>query len=121
DANVRFIFQMAEEDVYVPGADKMVELGCMEGVSEVYALHNNAMQETGCIDLGTGIMSSWGTAWTLDVYGVSTHASAPQNGLDAIREVGRILDYMDYIVAKKTSPFSPAVLSCGVIKGGTVS
>ncbi|MBD2811257.1 amidohydrolase [Xenorhabdus sp. Vera] len=121
DANVRFIFQMAEEDVYVPGADKMVELGCMEGVSEVYALHNNAMQETGRIDLGTGIMSSWGTAWTLDVYGVSAHASAPQNGLDAIREVGRILDYMDYIVAKKTSPFSPAVLSCGVIKGGTVS
>ncbi|NHW59919.1 amidohydrolase, partial [Escherichia coli] len=30
-SNVRFIFQMAEEDMRVPGAEKMVELGCMEG------------------------------------------------------------------------------------------
>ena len=35
--NVRFIFQMAEEDMRVPGAEKMVELGCMKGVDEVYA------------------------------------------------------------------------------------
>ncbi len=33
---------MAEEDIRVPGAYKMVELGCMEGVDEVYALHNDA-------------------------------------------------------------------------------
>ena len=36
--NVRVIFQMAEEDMRVPGAEKMVELGCMKGVDEIYAL-----------------------------------------------------------------------------------
>lgn len=40
--NVRFVFQMAEEDMRVPGADKMVEMGCMDGVDEVYGLHNDA-------------------------------------------------------------------------------
>ncbi|MGL4735470.1 MAG: M20/M25/M40 family metallo-hydrolase [Enterovibrio sp.] len=39
--NVRFIFQMAEEDMRVPGAAKMVELGCMEKVDEIYACHRS--------------------------------------------------------------------------------
>lgn len=119
-ANVRFIFQMAEEDMRIPGADKMVELGCMEGVNEVYALHNNGAQDTGHISFNAGVMSSWGSTWTLDVHGVSAHGSTPQKGLDAIRETCRIIDYLDYIVAKKTDPFSPAVFSCGMIKGGTI-
>ncbi|MDX7986063.1 amidohydrolase [Xenorhabdus sp. 12] len=119
-ANVRFIFQMAEEDMRVPGADKMVELGCMEGVDEVYALHNNGAQDTGHISFNTGIMTSWGSTWTLDVHGISAHGSTPQKGLDAIRETCRIIDYMDYIVAKKTDPSSPAVFSCGMVQGGTI-
>ncbi|HIE4219304.1 TPA: M20 metallopeptidase family protein [Proteus mirabilis] len=119
-ANVRFIFQMAEEDMRVPGADKMVELGCMEGVDETYALHNDAAIETGCVRFNDGVMSSYGSAWTLDVYGVSAHGSTPHKGLDAIREATRLIDYMDYVVAKKTDPFSPAVFGCGMINGGTI-
>lgn len=118
--NVRFVFQMAEEDMRVPGADKMVEMGCMDGVDEVYGLHNDAAIETGCIRFNAGVMSSYGSAWTLDVHGVSAHGSTPHKGLDAIREATRIIDYMDYIVAKKTDPFSPAVFGCGMINGGTI-
>ncbi|MBN6360015.1 MULTISPECIES: M20 metallopeptidase family protein [Providencia] len=118
--NVRFIFQMAEEDMRIPGANKMVEMGCMEGVDEVYGLHNDAAFETGYIKFNSGVMSSYGSAWTLDVHGVSAHGSTPHKGLDAIREATRIIDYMDYIVAKKTDPFSPAVFGCGMINGGTI-
>lgn len=118
--NVRFIFQMAEEDMRVPGAEKMVELGCMKGVDEVYALHNDAAMETGTIKFNNGVMSSWGSAWTLDVHGISAHGSTPHKGLDAIREAVRIIEDMDYIVAKRTSPFSPAVFGCGMINGGTI-
>lgn len=118
--NVRFIFQMAEEDMRVPGAEKMVELGCMKGVDEVYALHNDGAMETGTIKFNHGVMSSWGSAWTLDVHGISAHGSTPHKGLDAIREAVRIIEDMDYIVAKRTSPFSPAVFGCGMINGGTI-
>ncbi|MGL6177437.1 MAG: M20 metallopeptidase family protein, partial [Vibrionaceae bacterium] len=118
--NVRFIFQMAEEDMRVPGAEKMVELGCMENVDEIYALHNDAASETGTIRFNSGVMSSWGSAWTLDVHGISAHGSTPHKGLDAIREAVRIIEDMDYIVAKRTSPFSPAVFGCGMINGGTI-
>lgn len=44
----------------------------------------------------------------------------PHKGLDAIREAVRIIEDMDYIVAKRTSPFSPAVFGCGMINGGTI-
>ena len=118
--NVRFIFQVAEEDMRVPGAEKMVELGCMKGVDEVYALHNDGAMETGTIKFNQGVMSSWGSAWTLDVHGISAHGSPPHKGLDAIREAVRIIEDMDYIVAKRTSPFSPAVFGCGMINGGTI-
>lgn len=118
--NVRFIFQMAEEDMRVPGASKMVELGCMEGVAEVYALHNDAALEYGFVKINNGIMSSYGSAWTLDVHGVSAHGSTPQKGLDAIREASRIIMDMDYVVAKRTNPFSPAVFGCGMFNGGSI-
>lgn len=118
--NVRFIFQMAEEDMRVPGASKMVELGCMNGIQEVYALHNDANLECGTVNINNGIMSSYGSAWTLDIQGISAHGSTPQKGLDAIREGARIIAEMDYIVAKKTSPFSPAVFGCGMFNGGTI-
>lgn len=118
--NLRFIFQMAEEDMRVPGASKMVELGCMEGISQVYALHNDANLECGTVNINNGVMSSYGSAWTLEIRGISAHGSTPQKGLDAIREGARIIEDMDYIVAKKTSPFSPAVFGCGMFNGGTI-
>jgi amidohydrolase len=118
--NIRFIFQMAEEDMSVPGACKMVELGCMKGVHQVYALHNDANLECGTVHINDGIISSYGSAWTLNIKGISAHGSTPQMGLDAIREGSRIIADMDYVVAKKTSPFSPAVFSCGMFNGGTI-
>lgn len=119
--NVRFIFQMAEEDIRVPGAYKMVELGCMDGISEVYALHNDASLEWGRININDNIMSSYGSAWTLDIQGKSAHGSTPHLGLDAVREGMRLVTEMDYLVAKTVNPFRPAVFGCGVFNGGTVA
>lgn len=118
--NIRFIFQMAEEDMRVLGANKMVDLGCMDGVSEVYALHNDAALECGSVKVSPGIMSSYGYAWTLNIEGISAHGSTPHKGLDTIREGSRIIEDLDYIVAKKTSPFAPAVFVCGMFNGGTI-
>lgn len=118
--NVRFIFQMAEEKAHIPGANKMVELGCMEGVNEVYALHNDASLEYGSVKINNGIMSSFGTIWNLSIQGRAAHSSTPHKGLDAIYEGARILMDMEHIIAKKTSPFAPAVFSCGVFQGGSI-
>jgi amidohydrolase len=118
--NIRFIFQMAEENPSVPGAAKMVELGCMEGVDEVYALHNDASLEHNHIGINDKVMSAYGSVWELSVRGKAAHSSRPDKGLDAIREGMRIVFEMDYLIAKTVSPFQPAVLTCGVFNGGEV-
>lgn len=118
--NVRFLFQMAEEDMRVPGADKMVELGCMDGVSEVYALHNDGSQEIGTILINEGIMSSYGSAWTVTIDGVATHGSTPEKGLNVITEGSKIVQELSYIVANKVSPRSTAVISVGMFHAGTI-
>lgn len=86
----------------------------------MYALHNDAALEYGFVKINNGIMSSYGSAWTLDVHGISAHGSTPQKGLDAIREASRIIMDMDYVVAKRTNPFSPAVFGCGMFNGGSI-
>jgi len=118
--NVRFLFQMAEEDMRVPGANKMVELGCMNGVSEVYGLHNDGSQEIGTILINEGIMSSYGSAWTVTVEGVATHGSTPEKGLNVITEGAKIVQELSYIVANKVSPRSTAVISVGMFHAGTI-
>lgn len=118
--NVRFIFQMAEEDMRVESAARMVELGCAQGLDEVYALHNDASLDTGKINIKEGVISSYGSAWTLEIKGESAHGSTPQKGKDSIREGAKLLEEMDYIVAKKTSPFSPAVFGAGIFHAGTI-
>lgn len=118
--NVRFLFQMAEEDMRVPGADKMVELGCMNGVSEVYALHNDGSQEIGTILINEGVMSSYGSAWTVTIEGVATHGSTPEKGLNVVTEGAKIVQELSYIVANKVSPRSTAVISVGMFHAGTI-
>jgi amidohydrolase len=118
--NIRFIFQMAEENPSIPGAAKMVELGCMEGVDEVYALHNDASLECNHIGINANVMSAYGSLWDLKLRGRSAHSSRPDKGLDAIREGMRIIAEMDYLIAKTVDPFQPAVLACGVFNGGEV-
>ena len=98
--NIRFIFQMAEEEMQVPGAYKLVELGGMDGVDEVYALHNDASLDRGKIEINDNIMSSYGSTWTLEIKGKSAHGSTPHKGLDAVREGMRIISEMDFIIAK---------------------
>lgn len=119
--NVRFIFQMAEEKTHIPGADKMVELGCMNEVDEVYALHNNAALDYGSIEIKEGVMSSYGSIWQLDIKGKAAHSSTPHLGLDALREGVRIVADMDYIISKCINPFHTAVFSCGSFHSGTIA
>jgi amidohydrolase len=118
--NVRLLFQMAEEDMRVPGADKMVELGCMNGVAEVYGLHNDGSQELGTILINEGIMSSYGSAWTVSIEGIATHGSTPEKGLNVITEGAKIVQELSYIVANKVSPRSTAVVSVGMFHAGTI-
>ncbi|PJF20277.1 MAG: amidohydrolase, partial [Phototrophicales bacterium] len=55
--NVRFLFQPSEEQP--PGGAKgMIAAGCLEGVDEVYGLHNDPGTETGKIRTRVGPLTA---------------------------------------------------------------
>ena len=96
----------------------MVELGCMKGWTRSMPCTTTAPWRRAPSSSTRGHVLL-GSAWTLDVRHLRPRLH-PHKGLDAIREAVRIIEDMDYIVAKRTSPFSPAVFGCGMINGGTI-
>ena len=115
-SNIRFIFQPDEEGV--GGAQGMIADGVMDGVDEIYALHNDPSLEAGQIRLKTGIMSAALTQFELKITGKSAHGTTPHQGLDALSESVRIYQQLDHIRMRRISPFSPALLMIGELKAG---
>ena len=118
--NIRFLFQPSEE-MFLGGAKGMIEDGCLEGVDEVYGLHNDPTKETGEIHFCNGAISSNGDSFNIKIKGVSAHASTPDRGLDAIREATRLITEFNGIVASNCSPMQPALISVGTLKAGEAS
>ena len=118
--NVRFLFQPSEE-MFLGGAKGMIEAGCLEGVDEVYGLHNDPTKETGEIHFCRGAISSNGDSFDIRIKGVSAHASTPDKGLDAIRESVRLITEFNSIVANNCSPMQPALISVGTLNAGEAS
>ena len=118
--NIRFLFQPSEE-MFRGGAKGMIEMGCLEGVDEVYGLHNDPTKETGEIHFCEGPISSNGDSFDIRIKGVSAHASTPDKGLDAIRESARLITEFNSIVANNCSPMQPALISVGTLKAGEAS
>ena len=118
--NVRFLFQPSEE-MFVGGAKEMIAAGCLEGVDEVYGLHNDPTIESGRIHMCRGAMSSNGDSFTIRIKGRSAHASTPHLGLDAIREASRMITEFNSIVANNCSPMQPALIAVGTLQAGEAS
>lgn len=61
--------------------------------------------------------------WHIDVLGRAAHASRPHEGRDAIKAVGRLIDFLDGYMARTESEHShplldPRTLTCTMIAGG---
>lgn len=115
--SVRLFFQPAEETD--GGAEPMVQAGAMNGVSAVYGLHVQPYLNVGQIDTRPGTLNASTDEVEITIHGVSGHAARPNLGVDAIVCAGQMITALQTIVSRNTSPLKPAVLSFGVVRGGT--
>ena len=115
--SVRLFFQPAEETD--GGAEPMVQAGAMDGVSAVYGLHVQPYLNVGQIDTRPGTLNASTDEVEITIHGVSGHAARPNLGVDAIVCAGQMITALQTIVSRNTSPLKPAVLSFGVVRGGT--
>jgi amidohydrolase len=119
--NIKLLFQPAEEST--GGAEKMIELGCLKNpdVDAVIGLHVSTAHRTGTVALKEGTMNAASDDVFITVRGKSSHGAYPQLGTDAITVSAQIVTALQTVVSREISPLDSAVLTFGVIRGGTAS
>ncbi|NUQ35510.1 MAG: amidohydrolase [Planctomycetaceae bacterium] len=116
--NVRFLFQPCEETP-PGGALGMIEKGCLDGVDEVYGLHNEPGTPIGTVRLCAGAMTAAADRFTVTIRGVGGHAARPQDCLDPIVAAAQTINEWQTLVSRRINPMHPAVLSVANVHAGT--
>ena len=118
--NVKFIFQPSEE-VGPGGALPMIKSGILKNpeVKGIFALHCDSSIPIGKV--GVRNLSSMAQADSFDliIKGKGGHGARPQDGVDAISVAAQVVQALQTIVSRRINPVYPAVVSIGVIQGGT--
>lgn len=117
--NVRLIFQPAEEGVRGGGARVMVAEGVLEGVDEVYALHNWPAFPRGHVRVRPGPLMAQTHRIELEVSGVGGHGSQPQATRDPIVAAAHLVTALQTVVSRGLGYEGGAVVSICRMQAGT--
>jgi amidohydrolase len=118
-ANVKFVFQPAEESP--GGAKPMIDAGVLKNpdVKALVGLHIWTRISSGKIGIRKGPIMASVNYFKLKITGKGTHGAMPHEGVDAIVAAGKVIDSLQTIVSREINPVSPCVLTVGKINGGT--
>lgn len=115
--DIKFIFQPAEE--CVGGAKPMIEQGAMSGVDGVIGLHLVSTMPSGLVGARAGAIFASANRFTLTVHGKGGHAAIPQDAVDPIVIAAYIITTLQTLISRERSPFSPDVITIGMMQAGT--
>lgn len=114
---IMFLFTPAEEYV-TPGCKELAESKLMEELDCAFALHVSSDYDAGSVAITPVSPGANSMGFTAEFFGVSSHASAQNRGVDAIRMAVEAYVAMENMVAKEFPPIEPRLLNIGVIQGG---
>lgn len=117
--NVRLLFQPAEEGVRGGGAKVMVAEGALEGVREVYGLHNWPGYPLGELRVRPGPVMAQVHSLTIVIRGKGGHGSQPQLCRDPIVAGAHLVSALQTIVARGLGYAGGAVVSITQFTAGT--
>jgi amidohydrolase len=107
--SIRFIFQPKEEEI-PGGALGMIENGCLDGVDEIYGLHNHPLLPLGVVATRVGTLTAGCATFDLTIKGKGCHAAHPKDGLSPIPAASFLINEWQAI-PKKIDPRQPPILS----------
>ena len=116
---VKLLFQPAEETD--GGAEPMVKAGAMENphVDRVYGLHVMPRLPVGTVETRAGTLNASTDGVKLTICGKAGHGAYPESSVDAIVCAAQVVTALQTLVSRNLSPIASAVLTLGVIEGGT--
>src|SRR5687767_4713192 len=116
---VLFLFQPAEE-APPGGALGMIEAGVLDDppVGAVFGLHVGN-RDAGTFSIAGGARNAASDSLKIVVRGKGGHAAAPHKAVDPVLTAAHVVVALQGIVSRQISPRQAAVLTIGVIQGGT--
>ena len=116
---VRTVFQPAEE-LMPGGALDVIEAGVLNGVACAFALHCDPGLDVGKVGIRSGAITAAADRVELTVRGPGGHTSRPQNTVDLVFVLGRLLTELPAALSRLVDPRSAMVLVWGQVNAGTV-
>jgi amidohydrolase len=116
--HVRLIFQPSEE-LPPGGALGLIAAGALDGVSEVYGLHNIPELDVGQVSTRAGTLTAAADIFVIRVIGRGGHAARPHETLDPIPVACALVTQLQTLVARRCAPDTAAVVSVTRIEAGT--
>jgi amidohydrolase len=113
------LFQPSEE-AYPSGAEQLAngELAAIAPAA-VVAAHVHPEIEWGAVALDEGVVNASSDSVEITVTGEPTHAAYPHLGRDPILAIAQVVVALHAEVGRRIDPHGPAVLSVGVLEGGS--
>jgi amidohydrolase len=113
---VRGLFQPSEETAL--GAREMIEVGAMEGVQAILALHVDPALRLGTIGLRSGPLTATADQIEIQVVGRGGHAARPHESSDSIAAAAQFVNALYLFIPRVTDSRDAVVLTIGQIHGG---
>jgi len=116
--NVRLLFQPSEEGA-ISGAKMMLDNGCLEGTDAVICLHCEGTLDSGTLGVQIGPGMAACVPMCLKFHGMTSHATIPEKGVDAIAMAVESYGLLKEMVRQEAGE-QPYIWSVGVFQGGEV-
>jgi len=118
---VKFFFQPAEEEP-PGGAVELIKEGCLENpkVEMIFSLHVDPGVATGRIGLRDGPTMASVMDFDITIKGKGGHAARPHATVDAVAVAAEVVESLQKVISREIDPLNPALITIGVIEGGTV-
>ncbi len=116
-ANVRFIFQPAEE-ILEGGASEMIAEGAVDGVDEIYGLHVWPLYDIGKVGFRNGPLMAKIDEFYVTIKGKGGHAAFPHETIDPVVVGANFVQAVQNIVARNLDPLESGVVSITQFNSG---
>jgi amidohydrolase len=121
NGTIRFIFQPAEEDTDEygsTGSPYLISRGWLEGAEAAFALHMDPEFTPGHVRLQEGPSMAGIDTFEGVIRASGGHGAYPHLATDPVWISTFVMQAMQGIVSRRTSPLEPAVVSIGELKAG---
>ena len=119
ECTVKFIFQPAEENMN--GAKKVLASGKVGKLDTVAGMHIFPQLPCGTISVDPGPRYTSAAFMNIKIIGKSGHGTMPQYAVDPIYVGAKVVDALQSIASRETSPMDTVVVSICTFHSGTMA